>query len=1240
MIWWVMILFWLGSSIVSALLTKPKIENARPAGLGDFQVPTATEGRVVPLFVGKVKLSGPNVLWYGDLQTQAIREKVGGFLGIGEKTVTKGFKYYLGIQLGLSRGPIDGISAIWIGDKQVYTGETTAPVLVDLPEFFGGALSGGGVKIQFKPYLGGNLQTADSYLATHQSPPLAYPNTFYVVCTDGAGGPAYIGQSAQLRNIAIEAYWYPNSLGATGGKHRIGEDANPICFLYELLVTNTDWGVQFQSSDVLVSGTEAQGALIALAERCYDEGLGFSINFDSEIEVREVIAEIERHVDGAFRLDLTDGRYKIILARPVVGSVPAVDQTNSVTTSFTRGNWDDTRNEVRVGYMDRTKNYQSTFAMDFELANREIMGRRSIQTLNFPAVKNAALANKLAARELLGLSFPLARASLELNREMYALQRGSVFDWSDVDEGIVNMRMRIIKIRYGSDTDHMIKVDAVEDIFKLETTGFVDPPSTAWTPPVFAPTAALDARIWEPAVQLGQPEWQPTLLVARNGGLHLNYDVYVDKNGGTDALVLTNTVDVWTPVAMLNGAVLRDLNGPPHYTGPILIDTLRDITIAEIISVASTTVSATDPLNVLLVDDELMYWTAAVDNSDGTYTLTVRRGAFGTIPKDHSDNARVWFPTYGAGLLTETFSTFGLSSSFRARVTPRTSTGVLALGSAPNIPLAADYTRALSAIPYAPGDPKVNLRRFVDANWSKTPGVLRLTWNSRNTSEPFSTEQETTGITTAGAVFHRVQVKRVDTNAIVMQTPNAPAGAFNASGFIAQSSPGVPAELDYYIELQVMQSGVNGQLWKTQNFEVLGFGLDFGGDFGGQELSTDSNLGTVLRQGAAPYIPDPIPGSGQPRSYTVTVAGTHSASDDVSMIFACYDLLTNQFVNVVSTLSGGTLTTQLAKAQKIEADLLAGLAGRPFSVTRADQVITLSTQFGSTSFTTQTGHNWSYEQPSLRQEQKGSGAGALGRFYFDWWYKQTVNGVEVEVQSPSNDTLFNDGVYHAIILQVRANTSAAKDELEAMNSTGAYLFFLDPGSLFPDTYDVGFKSGSPSLVTLVQTSQWAGLFESVAYGMHDPASTTFDMTRNGVILTMRDGFDMPEQFYDTTGTSATGVYRCLVKTATAAVPAGPLSRVIEFRFYHFGSKNGQSYNVTLDGTNYTQAIGGAGGSSDQVAAITALAATIDATANFACVAITSSQFSVLRITRSATNTNFEAFAQSGFGTRIEFRQTA
>jgi len=55
----------------------PKPESRPPAALEDIQVPTAEEGIEIPVLFGCRDIRGPNVVWYGDLRTIAIKSSGG-----------------------------------------------------------------------------------------------------------------------------------------------------------------------------------------------------------------------------------------------------------------------------------------------------------------------------------------------------------------------------------------------------------------------------------------------------------------------------------------------------------------------------------------------------------------------------------------------------------------------------------------------------------------------------------------------------------------------------------------------------------------------------------------------------------------------------------------------------------------------------------------------------------------------------------------------------------------------------------------------------------------------------------------------------------------------------------------------------------------------------------------------------------------------------------------------------------
>jgi len=75
---WVYLVLFIISTVLSYVLApKPADMNAAPASLKDFSVPTAEEGRPIPVVFGTVVIREPNVVWYGDLYARPIKSKGG-----------------------------------------------------------------------------------------------------------------------------------------------------------------------------------------------------------------------------------------------------------------------------------------------------------------------------------------------------------------------------------------------------------------------------------------------------------------------------------------------------------------------------------------------------------------------------------------------------------------------------------------------------------------------------------------------------------------------------------------------------------------------------------------------------------------------------------------------------------------------------------------------------------------------------------------------------------------------------------------------------------------------------------------------------------------------------------------------------------------------------------------------------------------------------------------------------------
>jgi hypothetical protein len=56
-------------ALAFALRPKPKTPTPpKAAGIEEFDIPTAEEGRPIQVLFGKRRIAGPNVVWYGDLK--------------------------------------------------------------------------------------------------------------------------------------------------------------------------------------------------------------------------------------------------------------------------------------------------------------------------------------------------------------------------------------------------------------------------------------------------------------------------------------------------------------------------------------------------------------------------------------------------------------------------------------------------------------------------------------------------------------------------------------------------------------------------------------------------------------------------------------------------------------------------------------------------------------------------------------------------------------------------------------------------------------------------------------------------------------------------------------------------------------------------------------------------------------------------------------------------------------------
>lgn len=702
---WVL-LFWIATSLVVELIRpKPTFEDARPAKLGDFQFPTATEGRCLPLIWGTVQIKGPNLVWYGNYRKGAITEEVKTGLFSSDDVVT-GYRYYVGMQFGLCHGEVDELSRIWINEKDVTYGAGT----VNSPNLFGGEETGqGGIQGSLDFYPGSITQSADSYLSGFQSPTPAYRGVCYAVF-DG-----WIGNTNNVAPWAFELKRIPDGLNLASvdpgaEAPNSGKDANPMNILYEIL-TNTDWGLAIDSSDIDIPNFQAVASTLA------DEGNGFSMVLDNVIEVTKLIEEVQRQIDGSLFFNRDQGQWQVTLARADYDpdDLDLFDESNVIELKeYSRRTWEETSNQVRISYADRNDKYKDTFALAQDPANMDIQGQTIQTDMSFPGVKVGALANKLAWRELRTLSYPLAKVVFSVNREGFNLMPGGVFKFSWSRLGVEEMIFRVSAINYGKLGESKIEVDAIQDVFDVESGAFSDPTISEWANAEVEAAAPEDSLVFEaPRQMVLQSPYKPLLnprvwMGCRYpGGGTLVIHSY-DRAGTAQPIGTAYELGATISKFLVTGTLTYDLDA--YGSSSTRPDSSYNIDVDEEDDLSSLVIDGDEVLIqeltcIAYCDGEWLGWEKCEALGGGVYRLSrLWRGLFNSAPKAHASGTRVWFISVGGNLTKRILTSSQDEMDIQLRGTDAGGTET-AEGETPELEVHIDR---LYKCPLAPRDPVVN----------------------------------------------------------------------------------------------------------------------------------------------------------------------------------------------------------------------------------------------------------------------------------------------------------------------------------------------------------------------------------------------------------------------------------------------------------------------------------------------------------------------------------------------------
>lgn len=475
-------------TLILSIALAPKPKAPKSASIEDFDFPTAQEGRSIPVVFGDIEITGPNVLWYGDLLTRKIKKRA------GFSKATVGFRYHIGFHLGLCHGPVDAVTQVRIDKRVVFTGSITAngTGLIDQPTLFGGDSRGGGVYGEFDIEMGASTQTTNTYLQAQQGGNApAYRGVTCFVWRTGTTGTGisrkflgYIGNTEALRPFGVRVkriasgwqgtVWYPAAAEVDG-------HMNPAHIVYQVL-TDSEWGMGISTS--LIDDASFTAAADALAA----EQFGLSLVWNETSSIEQFLQVVLNHINGSLSLRLDTGRYRLTLFRGDydAGALPAFDQSNVIDLKrFERRGWGETVNEVTVIYTDPTT-LEPTAISAQDLGNLAAQGDRIPEIVELPGIRNADIARSVLGRELAARAMPLTKIQFTCNRDAWDLNIKDLFKFDWPERQCSGRVFRALKVSRGTLQDNTISIEAIEDIFQYSIgTGiaFEPVPSDTVAPP-------------------------------------------------------------------------------------------------------------------------------------------------------------------------------------------------------------------------------------------------------------------------------------------------------------------------------------------------------------------------------------------------------------------------------------------------------------------------------------------------------------------------------------------------------------------------------------------------------------------------------------------------------------------------------------------------------------------------------------------------------------------------------------
>lgn len=522
------------SYLISAL-TKPKIhtQDAKPAIEADITFPQPDEGTPQAVIFGEAWLSNWAVLWHGNYRAAPYQDH----------GTTVGYRYSFTMLMGLSRGPLDEVAEIQVGDRVVWKPESdgnpailgTTNFFIDKPKLFGGIPTGSGGVQGMAYFMNGDanqqmpttiqqINAGDSNMTTVRLDsimpgPIPGYRDVATILFDGMvsyGQPTPSSWALRVRralNGWATPVFYPAKavINVSSGPVVVTNPAlsdptisdddkrllartvtviqtikgmNPAHVVYEG-ITNPDWGRGLDAALLNVASfTDA-------ADQLHDEGLAVATKWDRSGALSDFMQTVIDYCGAVLYPDPTTGllTFRLIRGDYDVNTIPTVDYLSGLMTitDNATNSGDTSANQVIVGFTSPVTGKKGQVRAQNTALVAAQNGAVFSMTKTYDCCPNADIARKLADRDLKSYSSGLRRLTLTVDRAAWSYVPGTVFKLINAtDHKIDSMVLRVGKIEHAGGSSNKITVTCVQDVYALNTTAYaytIDTPPT-WNPPV------------------------------------------------------------------------------------------------------------------------------------------------------------------------------------------------------------------------------------------------------------------------------------------------------------------------------------------------------------------------------------------------------------------------------------------------------------------------------------------------------------------------------------------------------------------------------------------------------------------------------------------------------------------------------------------------------------------------------------------------------------------------------------